>query len=845
MVIGIILCNSLLGITITFVYKYADAIIKTFSTACATGVLLIFNLTLFHSYTTLTSFLGATVIFISSYIYFLSTIQLPEVKEEENPSKTLSPKSKSIIKWIIYLIKNTCYFQMKFGEYLRKNLTSEWSSQYIEYENLKEFLYEIGNKAPKNEILLRQQYFIENDQEFFQYCDQQLSKINTFFAEKIAQALLKFDVLKNELEYIEVNDQEHHLTYTNKLFLRNLSSNDEFIEENARKSKKFHSNRKWTKHRSMKLNDLKLALSEFYLMLILLKNYQTLNYNGFCKILKKHDKLFQLTTGYQWKLSFIDCTPFYQSSRVDQLIVEVENLYINKIEHGDRSRAMQRLRVPPLEEKQSAKVTFRLGIYIGMILILIPLLIIILFSFYIFNSSKIINWRAGLHLYRSSFLIIMHIIFFGINVYGWSTNGVNHILIFEIDPRNHLTYQIFLEIGTFLMVLWLISLNIFFVFFYFDYYPFIQPLIFTIFLIFFFINPLPIFYKKSRIWLLKKFFRVFLSPFYHVNFADFWLADQLCSLELVFFDLEFFICFYINGNNISSTSSSHTFFCSGWSQIVLQSFFLLLPSWFRFWQCIRRYRDTKQKFPHLVNAGKYASTLFVAVTNALRRAKNFDYHQHKLENPFLYLWILTSLISSTYKVIWDIKMDWGFFDVNAGENRYLREQIVYPKKIYYYISIIINVLLRYIWIINVFVYFNSLFGEYSDIIGFSFAFIEIFRRFLWNYFRLENEHLTNCGEYRAVRDISIRPTSSITNNLRRTEQTNIQVNSQINENDATITLNNEIPMMIINDPRRRSHSSLIRRKTNAEDFIDEINPILTINNNTNMSFDDDQTNSIC
>ena len=31
------------------------------------------------------------------------------------------------------------------------------------------------------------------------------------------------------------------------------------------------------------------------------------------------------------------------------------------------------------------------------------------------------------------------------------------------------------------------------------------------------------------------------------------------------------------------------------------------------------------------------------------------------------------------------------------------------------------------------------------------------RRFIWNFFRLENEHLNNCGQFRAVRDISISP----------------------------------------------------------------------------------------
>lgn len=38
--------------------------------------------------------------------------------------------------------------------------------------------------------------------------------------------------------------------------------------------------------------------------------------------------------------------------------------------------------------------------------------------------------------------------------------------------------------------------------------------------------------------------------------------------------------------------------------------------------------------------------------------------------------------------------------------------------------------------------------------------LEVFRRFVWNYFRLENEHLNNCGRFRAVRDISVAPMDS-------------------------------------------------------------------------------------
>ena len=61
----------------------------------------------------------------------------------------------------------------------------------------------------------------------------------------------------------------------------------------------------------------------------------------------------------------IDSAPFHTSKRVEQLINDVETVYTDAIESGDRARAMKRLRVPPLEEKQSPTVTFRVGIFIG------------------------------------------------------------------------------------------------------------------------------------------------------------------------------------------------------------------------------------------------------------------------------------------------------------------------------------------------------------------------------------------------------------------------------------------------------------------------------------------------
>jgi len=61
----------------------------------------------------------------------------------------------------------------------------------------------------------------------------------------------------------------------------------------------------------------------------------------------------------------IDSAPFHTSKRVEQLINDVETVYSDAFETGDRARAMKRLRVPPLEEKQLPAVTFRVGVFVG------------------------------------------------------------------------------------------------------------------------------------------------------------------------------------------------------------------------------------------------------------------------------------------------------------------------------------------------------------------------------------------------------------------------------------------------------------------------------------------------
>ena len=50
-------------------------------------------------------------------------------------------------------------------------------------------------------------------------------------------------------------------------------------------------------------------------------------------------------------------------------------------------------------------------------------------------------------------------------------------------------------------------------------------------------------------------------------------------------------------------------------------------------------------------------------------------------NAFFYMWVISAVIATIYTIIWDLKMDWGLFDKEQGDNRFLREEIVYASKV--------------------------------------------------------------------------------------------------------------------------------------------------------------------
>jgi hypothetical protein len=91
-------------------------------------------------------------------------------------------------------------------------------------------------------------------------------------------------------------------------------------------------------------------------------------------------------------------------------------------------------------------------------------------------------------------------------------------------------------------------------------------------------------------------------------------------------------------------------------------------------------------------------------------------------------------------VFWDFVMDWSLMNPYAVFP-FLRDELVYKSVWIYYFGIISNVVLRNSWMAYVIL---SKEKAYGPLIAFCLAFGEVFRKFIWCAFRMENEHI---GKY--------------------------------------------------------------------------------------------------
>jgi len=239
-----------------------------------------------------------------------------------------------------------------------------------------------------------------------------------------------------------------------------------------------------------------------------------------------------------------------------------------------------------------------------------------------------------------------------------------------------------------------------------------------------------LFQIKSNFWLFRTLLDILMAPFKTVEFRDFFVADQLVSLAIVIFDLEYTICFFLYDAWVG------TDYCNA-INVEVKPILSALPFLWRLLQQIRRYRDSKDK-RHLVNAGKYFCGLPIILFSTLRAS---------YDPNFLYPWILSLILNTTYSFLWDIWMDWSL------SFKYLRQTLLYPKQ-WYYLAMCADFILRCMWTLTISpqtigIILNPLI--FATIL----AAVEIMRRAMWNLFRMENEQINNIGKFRVVKDVPL------------------------------------------------------------------------------------------
>ncbi|KAL0239687.1 hypothetical protein GEMRC1_009795 [Eukaryota sp. GEM-RC1] len=261
----------------------------------------------------------------------------------------------------------------------------------------------------------------------------------------------------------------------------------------------------------------------------------------------------------------------------------------------------------------------------------------------------------------------------------------------------------------------------------------------TYFLIFF--SPFG-FYTAARNELFSTFFNCLIAPFGRIGFKEFFFADVMTSLVKVFVDLQFSFCIVISAVFNYSTRvtmdsfdvliANHT--CDDVSK-VLSPVLLLFPYWVRFFHCIRkliqiRPTSVRAYHPNLTNAVKYSISMAANVLSILSS-------RHGHLNSTLWYWFLaTQVTASIYTSMFDLCVDWGFLDnLEDFANQWLRKRLCYPRW-FYYLAVVMNLALRFIWILFSFSTYIYIYPDELILIQES---VEIFRRCMWACFRVEKE----------------------------------------------------------------------------------------------------------
>lgn len=242
------------------------------------------------------------------------------------------------------------------------------------------------------------------------------------------------------------------------------------------------------------------------------------------------------------------------------------------------------------------------------------------------------------------------------------------------------------------------------------------------------------------------------------KFGDILLADVLTSYAKVFGDLFVTICMFSSPGGSSTKRPDRN--CGG---TVIVPLIMAVPSLIRFRQCLIEYgrvrrapykESTGWGGQHLANALKYSTAFPVLITNAWQRSVEDPATKATLYKA----WIFAVMINSLYSFYWDVAKDWDmtlFSSKRERESPYhpvgLRDRLIFRPISLYYAVIGMDLMLRCTWMMKL----NGRLDKLSDFEGgiFLVEFLEVLRRWVWIFFRVETEWIRNSSTGLGVDDI--------------------------------------------------------------------------------------------
>ncbi|KAF0983292.1 hypothetical protein FDP41_010357 [Naegleria fowleri] len=351
-------------------------------------------------------------------------------------------------------------------------------------------------------------------------------------------------------------------------------------------------------------------------------------------------------------------------------------------------------------------------------------------------------------------------------------------------------------------------------------YAYWHPIVLWILLFVYLFNPFKILNFEFRYWFLKCVLRMLASPFTAVRFSDFFIADQLTSLGDVLFELQFIACIYPATSQskvmklfCDSTKSIGIpilnyipYHCR-----LMQC----LRKYYDTRQKMHLLNALKYASSCLVVVIAFIDKLVLMMMSSHSSEGGGGGGEASSSQAYWtalrILWLIVNIFSTCLKLYWDLKIDMGLLEscfnspidmngisiffkritslsttnnnnsttTNLTTTRrtsttrlatrsssssslqrdqslpLLRRKLIFSP-IYYYMAMIANIVLRWVWLPFVFVKaFVPVEQNTLEWLLYALIALELLRRFIWNIFRVEHENLANIENYRATKEIPL------------------------------------------------------------------------------------------